>query len=139
MPDALTPRSQPTTVYGVPSPTRDEQPVRGYAADLRAGDPDTWTIALQGQVDADEITRLLHEMTGALTGYDRIVVDLRDVSLLSAPTFALLCCALRRAHHPDARLVIAHAAPAAHRALELCELPGVELHPRATSRPPGHR
>jgi anti-anti-sigma regulatory factor len=123
----------------VPSPSRDEQPVCGYAADLRAGDPDTWTIALQGQVDADAITRLQDEMTVALTGYDRIVVDLRDVSLLSAPTFARLCCALRRAHHPDATLVIAHAAPAARRAFQLCELPGVELHPRGTSRPPGDR
>lgn len=137
MPDAPTPRFQATTHPGAPSRSRDEPPFCERAPDLDASSVDTsdaWTITLQGEVDAAAVTRLQHEMTDALTGYDRIVVDLRGVSVLSTPTFALLCCALRRAHRPNARLVVAGAAPAARRALHLCELPGVELH-RSTTTP----
>jgi len=94
---------------------------------------DAWMIALPATVDAAAVTSLEHEMADALTGYDGIVVDLGDVRVLSTPTCVLLCCALRRAHRPHARFVIANAAPAARRALQLCELPGVELHPPSTT------
>ena len=94
---------------------------------------DAWMIALPATVDAAAVTSLEHEMADALTGYDRVVVDLTDVRVLSTPTCALLCCALRRAHRPHARFLVANAAPAARRALQLCELPGVELHPPTTS------
>ncbi|MEJ7786736.1 MAG: STAS domain-containing protein [Solirubrobacteraceae bacterium] len=94
---------------------------------------DPWMIALPATVDAAAVSSLEYEMADALTGYDGIVVDLGDVRVLSTPTCALLCCALRRAHRPHARIVIANAAPAARRALQACELPGVELHPSSTT------
>jgi len=131
MPNALT-RSPTPRVPGTPWPNRDEQAYGERVRDLgcaRIDSSDAWTITLQATVDAAAVTRLEHEMADALTGYDRIVVDLSDVRVLSTPTFVALCCALRRAHRPDARLVIANAAPAARRALQLCELPGVGLHP----------
>lgn len=90
---------------------------------------DAWTIALQGELDTAAVTRLQHEITDALTCYDRIVVDLRDVSVLSTAAITLLCCTLRRVHRKGARFVIADAGPAAHRTLELCDLPGVQFHP----------
>ncbi|MDP2710589.1 MAG: STAS domain-containing protein [Solirubrobacteraceae bacterium] len=97
------------------------------------GSRDAWMINLDGEVDAAAVARLRHEVVDALTGYDRIVVGLRNVSVLSTSTLALLCGALRQAHRPGATLVVADGAPAANRALELCALPGVELRPLTAS------
>lgn len=112
---------------------RDGQPAHrpaGFGAE-RVEYRDAWVIALEGEIDAAAVRCLQHEVSGALTGYDRIVIDLHGVSVLSAPTLALLCGALRDAHRPGARLELAGAAPAARRSLQLCALPGIELLPPA--------
>lgn len=110
----------------MPGPhTYTSGPVSVSAVEPRASD--TWLIALQGAIDADAVTRLQCLLGDALTGYDRIVIDLRDVSVLATPTLARLCCALRHAHRPGATFVIAGAPPAVEHVLRTCEVPGVEL------------
>lgn len=138
MPQAPIPRSTPPTTAGVPpSRVADAKSFGQGASGVTAASAhhwDAWMITLEGEIDAAAVTGLQQQVTDALTGYDRVVVDLHGVSVLGTSALALLCCALRRAHRPGATIVVAGAAPAARRALGLCDLPGVELHPRPTAR-----
>lgn len=125
MPDAQTHAAQ-TAVPGPPPGDRS----------VHSGNRDAWVIALQGVIDADAVSRLQRQVSDALTGYDRVVIDLRDVSVLGTPALALLCGALRRTHRPHTTIVIAGASPPARHALAVCEIPGVEL---AAATPSPHR
>lgn len=138
MPDHPT-HMQPTTAAGpqfwADRATQHTLPDQGV---VQRDGRDPWMIVLQGVVDAEAVTRLQRQVNDALTGYDCVVIDLRDVSLLGTPTLAMLCCALRRLHRPGVTFVVSGAAPPAQHALKLCQLPGVELArgPDATSRCP---
>lgn len=114
---------------------------RPATASAMAGDPftrfeqdevstcDAWLIFAAGEIDIDAVSRLQREVIDALTGYDRIIIDVHDVSVLGTASLAWLCCALRQAHRPRASIVICGAPPTVRYALEACELPGVGLHP----------
>ena len=127
MPDPQT-HPPPEMVPGPPLPRGgdDKQPAVPHHGSERP-DRGAWTIAPQGVIDMEGVSRLQRQVSDALTGYDRVVIDLHDVSVLGTPALALLCCALRRTHRPGATLVIAGATRPAHDALAVCELPGVQL------------
>lgn len=135
MPDPQT--DLPPAMLAVPPPSRGGSATQPATLDEDAARRgcDARTIALQGVIDTDGVVRLQQQVSDALTGYDRVVLDLRDVSVLSTSALALLCCALRRAHRPGATLVITGVTQPAEDALAFCELPGVELVSGRTSDP----
>lgn len=88
-------------------------------------------ISMQGEITPDSVTaaqRLIADALGA--GSPRIVVDLSTVSVMGTHTLAMFCEVLRRLQQRDATLVIVPASAPMLRAIELCLLDGVELHPQ---------
>ena len=87
-------------------------------------------IRLEGQVDRDAVEALEQRIAAALSrGHARIVLDLRDVTLLNVPTLSSFCRGPRRPGHAGATLAVAGGPPHARRTIAVCAIDGVELQP----------
>ena len=87
-------------------------------------------LRLDGHARPGDVLRLQHTITQALgRGHRELVLDLAELTRLSAASMSLLCCALRRVRLPGhhARLQIVHAPPLVARILQDCEIDGLRL------------
>lgn len=93
---------------------------------------DTPIITLEGEIGPAAIIALQRRIVRAVdAGHHRIVVDLSAVSGLGGQTLSLFCGVLRFVNRCGATLAIVGGSADVPRAIDLCELDGVEFHPTA--------